>query len=116
MAIKIKTIVTLALLGRQLKRKMIIVVEKFSELEMLIPLAKQLGVEPMIGLRSKMMVRSSGKWAGSSGDRAKFGLRIAEILNAIERLREEDMLHCAKLLHFPSAVSSRIFAKLKTVI
>ena len=79
---------------------MIIVVENFSELEMLIPLAKQLGVEPMIGLRSKMMVRSSGKWAGSSGDRAKFGLSIAEILNAIERLREEDMLHCAKLLHF----------------
>ncbi|KXS34114.1 MAG: arginine decarboxylase [Idiomarina sp. T82-3] len=97
---KDKDYLTLALLGRQLKRKMIIVVEKFSELEMLIPLAKQLGVEPMIGLRSKMMVRSSGKWAGSSGDRAKFGLSIAEILNAIERLREEDMLHCAKLLHF----------------
>ena len=97
---KDKDYLTLALLGRQLKRKMIIVVEKFSELEMLIPLAKQLGVEPMIGLRSKMMVRSSGKWAGSSGDRAKFGLSIAEILNAIERLREEEMLHCAKLLHF----------------
>ncbi|WP_278374407.1 biosynthetic arginine decarboxylase, partial [Idiomarina abyssalis] len=97
---KDKDYLTLALLGRQLKRKMIIVIEKFSELEMLIPLAKQMGVEPMIGLRSKMMVKSSGKWASSSGDRAKFGLSIAEILNVIERLREEDMLHCAKLLHF----------------
>ncbi|HET8816174.1 MAG TPA: biosynthetic arginine decarboxylase [Pseudidiomarina sp.] len=91
---------TLALLGRQLRRKMIIVIEKFSELEMLIPLARKLGVEPMIGLRSKMMVRSSGKWAGSSGDRAKFGLSITEILNIIELLKKEDMLHCAKLLHF----------------
>ncbi|RUO39245.1 arginine decarboxylase [Pseudidiomarina aestuarii] len=91
---------TLALLGRQLRRKMIIVIEKYSELEMLIPLARKLGVEPMIGLRSKMMVRSSGKWAGSSGDRAKFGLSITEILNIIELLKKEDMLHCAKLLHF----------------
>ncbi|WP_404399907.1 biosynthetic arginine decarboxylase [Idiomarina seosinensis] len=97
---KDKDYLTLALLGRQLRRKMIIVIEKYSELEMLIPLAKKLGVEPMIGLRSKMMVRSSGKWAGSSGDHAKFGLSIAEILNVIERLRQEDMLHCAKLLHF----------------
>ncbi|MFC0446323.1 biosynthetic arginine decarboxylase [Pseudidiomarina halophila] len=91
---------TLALLGRQLRRKMIIVIEKFSELEMLIPLAKKLGVQPLIGLRSKMMVRSSGKWAGSSGDRAKFGLSITEILNIIELLKKEDMLDCAKLLHF----------------
>jgi arginine decarboxylase len=91
---------TLALLGRQLRRKMIIVIEKFSELEMLIPLAKKLGVQPMIGLRSKMMVRSSGKWAGSSGDRAKFGLSITEILNIIELLKREDMLECCKLLHF----------------
>lgn len=91
---------TLALLGRQLRRKIIIVIEKFSELEMLIPLSKKLGVEPIIGLRSKMMVRSSGKWAGSSGERAKFGLSITEILNIIELLKQENMLHCAKLLHF----------------
>src|SRR5690554_7978713 len=51
---------TMALLGRQLRRKIIIVIEKFSELEMLIPLSKKLGVEPIIGLRSKMMVRSTG--------------------------------------------------------
>lgn len=91
---------TLALLGRQLRRKIIIVIEKFSELEMLIPLSKKLGVEPIIGLRSKMMVRSTGKWASSSGDRAKFGLSITEILNIIDLLKKEDMLHCAKLLHF----------------
>lgn len=118
---------TLALLGRQLQRKIIIVIEKFSELEMLIPLAKKLKVEPMIGLRSKMMVRSQGKWAGSSGDRAKFGLSITEILNIIELLKKENMLHCAKLLHFhigsqlsdirkvKEAVSegARLYAKLK---
>lgn len=97
---KDKDYLTLALLGRQLKRKMIIVIEKFSELEMLLPLAQQMGVEPMIGFRSKMMVKSSGKWASSSGERAKFGLSITEILNGIDRLRSDGMLHCLKLLHF----------------
>src|SRR5690554_3129842 len=91
---------TMALLGRQLQRKMIVVIEKFSELEMLVRLAKHYNVEPMIGLRSKMMVKSTGKWSSSSGDRAKFGLSIAEIVNAIDYLKEHDMLHCAKLLHF----------------
>jgi arginine decarboxylase len=91
---------TLALLGRRLQRKMIVVIEKFSELEMLVRLAKKFDIEPLIGLRSKMMVKSQGKWASSSGERAKFGLSIAEILNAIDYLREHDMLHCAKLLHF----------------
>ena len=91
---------TLALLGRRLGRKMIVVVEKFSELEMLVSLAQKLKIEPMIGLRSKMMVKSQGKWASSSGERAKFGLSIAEILNAVEYLKKHDMLHCAKLLHY----------------
>ena len=91
---------SLALLGRRLGRKMIVVVEKFSELEMLVALAQKLNIEPMIGLRSKMMVKSEGKWASSSGERAKFGLSIAEILNAVEYLKKHDMLHCAKLLHY----------------
>lgn len=107
---------SLALLGRQLGRKMIIVIEKYSELEMLIPLAKKLGVEPMIGLRSKMMVRSAGKWAGSSGDRAKFGLSITEILNIIERLKKEDMLHCAKLLHFHIGSQMSDIRKIKEAV
>lgn len=107
---------TLALLGRQLRRKMIIVIEKYSELEMLIPLAKKLGVEPMIGLRSKMMVRSSGKWAGSSGDRAKFGLSITEILNIVELLKKEDMLHCAKLLHFHIGSQMSDIRKIKEAV
>lgn len=91
---------TMALLGRQLGRKMIVVVEKFSDLEKLVRLAKKYNVQPMIGLRSKMMVRSTGKWSTSSGDRAKFGLSIAEIVNAVEYLKENDMSECAQLLHF----------------
>ncbi len=90
----------LALLGRKMNRKVVVVIEKFSELKRLIKLSKELQIEPIIGLRVKMMVKSRGKWAHSSGERAKFGLSIAEILNAVKLLEAEQMLHITELLHF----------------
>ncbi len=90
----------LALLGSKIGRKIVIVIEKYSELIKLVDLAKELNVEPMIGLRVKMMVKGRGKWESSSGERAKFGLTISEILNAVSYLEKVELSHCVKLLHF----------------
>ncbi|MDD0853216.1 biosynthetic arginine decarboxylase [Halobacteriovorax sp. GB3] len=90
----------LAMIGRKLKRKVVVVIEKFSELKPLVEISRQMGVEPMIGIRAKMTVKGRGKWESSSGDRAKFGLTTAEILRAIQFLRAEGLDHCIKLFHF----------------
>lgn len=90
----------LALLGNQLGRKVIVVVEKYSELLQLLDLAQKTGVEPMIGLRAKLATKSTGKWAGSSGDYAKFGLTIPEILQAVRHCKSIGKEHCLKLFHF----------------
>ena len=90
----------LALLGLKIDRNIIIVIEKFSELTTLITLAKELNVKPIIGIRVKMMAKGRGKWEHSSGERAKFGLSITEILNAISLLKAEGFIDCVKLLHF----------------
>lgn len=90
----------LALLGLKIDRNIIIVIEKFSELTTLIALSKELNIRPVIGIRVKMMVKGRGKWAHSSGERAKFGLSITEILNAIQLLEAENFIDCVKLLHF----------------
>lgn len=90
----------LALLGLKIKRNTVIVIEKFSELVKLIPIAKELNIIPVIGLRVKMMVKGRGKWESSSGERAKFGLSISEILNAVALLENEGMKESIKLLHF----------------
>ena len=90
----------LALLGVKINRNMVIVIEKFSELTKLVELAKQLDIKPMIGLRVKMMVKGRGKWESSSGERAKFGLSIAEILNAVSMLEQQGFSDSIKLLHF----------------
>ena len=90
----------LALLGNQLGRKSIVVIEKFTELVDLLRISEEIGVEPMIGFRAKLSTKGSGKWADSAGDFAKFGLSIPEVLTGLEYLKERDKLHLLKLFHF----------------
>lgn len=90
----------LALLGRTLGRKVIVVVEQAYELRTLLRLAREMDVEPLIGVRAKMSAEGSGKWCDSGGEKAKFGLTIAEILQVVATLKDEGRLDCLKLFHF----------------
>ncbi|MGP1310209.1 MAG: biosynthetic arginine decarboxylase, partial [Phycisphaerales bacterium] len=92
----IETVVLAAKLGRNI----IPVVEKFSELELLVKHAKRYGVRPKIGVRVKIDSRGVGRWEGSAGSRSKFGLFISEILRGMEYLRKEGMLDCLRMIHF----------------
>lgn len=90
----------LALLGVKMGRQCIVVIENFSELNLLLKVSKQENIRPLIGLRLKLSSESRGKWASSSGENAKFGLSILEIIKSLKVLEEENMLDCLKLLHF----------------
>lgn len=90
----------LALMGQKMGKTVILVVEKFDEFDRIISLSREMKIEPNIGVRVRLSSKSSGKWAMSSGDRAKFGLSSSEILAALELLQEQKLLHCLKLLHF----------------
>ncbi len=92
--------VRIALLGTKLGKNVIMVVEKLEELRQIITLSKQLGVEPVVGMRVRLLSKGGGKWAESAGENAKFGLSTAELLAAAEMLKQENLAHCFKLLHF----------------
>ena len=92
--------VRVALLGVKLGKRVIMVVEKLEELRQIISLSKQLGVEPLIGFRVRLLSKGAGRWAESGGENAKFGLSTAELLAATEMLKSEGLTHCFKLLHF----------------
>ncbi len=92
--------IKMAVLGLKLGKKVIMVVEKLEELRHIISLSKQLGVEPLIGIRARLLSKGAGKWAESGGENAKFGLSTAELLAATEMLKAENLGHCFKLLHF----------------
>jgi len=92
--------IRLALLGRKLGKKIILVVEQLSELDDIIRLAQETGVKPMIGFRAKLQTHGEGKWALSTGDNAKFGLNTAEFLFACEKLKAAKFTACLRLVHF----------------
>ena len=89
-----------ALFGRKLGKKVILIAEKLSEVRAICRVAKDMGVEPLIGLRVRLMTKSAGKWAESGGESAKFGLSTIEILQAADIMKEAGMMHAFKLLHF----------------
>ncbi len=89
-----------ALLATRLGQKSLIVLEQLEEVPLVIDAARQLGIEPMLGVRAKLNTKGTGRWGESSGQRAKFGLTIPEILSAVEQLRQAGMLSSLQLLHF----------------
>ena len=89
-----------ALMGRKLGKKVILVAEKISEVAQIVKIAAEMGVEPWIGLRVRLLAKGAGKWATSGGEHAKFGLSTAEILEAMEIMEKGGMSSAFKLLHF----------------
>jgi arginine decarboxylase len=90
----------MAMLGIKLGKAVIMVVEKLEELRQIITISRQVGVEPLIGIRARLLSKGAGRWAESGGENAKFGLSTAELLEATELLKAENLSHCFKLLHF----------------
>lgn len=89
-----------AMLAIKLGQTPIIVLEQVEEVDLVIEANLQLGIKPILGVRAKLSTQGMGRWGTSSGDRAKFGLSIPEIIQAVDKLRAADLLDSLQLLHF----------------
>ncbi len=92
--------IELAMLAQKIGRKIIPVVEKYTELDLILEHAERIGVRPNIGMRVKLAARGGGRWQSSGGYRSKFGLTVAEILQGLKELKTRGMEDCFQLLHF----------------
>ena len=90
----------LALMGQKLGHKVFIVLEQVSELDVLLEVAEELGVQPTCGVRIKLASEGAGRWAQSGGEKSKFGLSSAELIKLIDRLQAAGRLDILKLIHF----------------
>jgi arginine decarboxylase len=97
---KDKEYMKLSILGKKMGKNTVVVIEKLSEIYTLIEVVNQEQDCPMIGVRVKLSSKSGGKWAKSSGEKAKFGLTTSEVLELIDILNEKDLLHKLNLFHF----------------
>jgi len=89
-----------AILAQRLGQTSVIVIEQIEEVQIAIKAGKALGIKPVLGVRAKLSTKGIGHWGNSTGDRAKFGLTIPEIMRAVEELKAVEMLDSLQLLHF----------------
>ncbi|WP_293332890.1 biosynthetic arginine decarboxylase [Microcoleus sp. CAWBG58] len=89
-----------AILAQRLGQTAVIVLEQIEEVELAIAASIALGIKPVLGVRAKLTTKGVGRWGGSTGDRAKFGLTIPEIIRAVGELEKAGILDCLQLLHF----------------
>jgi arginine decarboxylase len=92
--------IEMAMMAQKIGRTVIPVVEKYTELGLILKYAKKVGVRPQIGMRVKLASRGGGRWQSSGGYRSKFGLTVTEVLRGLNELRALGMEDCFKLLHF----------------
>jgi arginine decarboxylase len=92
--------IEMAMLAQKIGRRIIPVVEKYTELSLIAKYAERVGVRPTIGIRAKLASRGSGRWKSSGGYRSKFGLSTTEVVKALQELKLLGMADCLQLLHF----------------
>jgi arginine decarboxylase len=92
--------IEMAMLAHKMGRRIIPVVEKYTELPLILQVAEKVGVRPTIGMRAKLATRGAGRWNASGGFRSKFGLTVSELLQGLQELQARNMADCLQLLHF----------------
>ena len=92
--------IRLALIGERMGRRVFIVVEKQSELNVILEEAASLGVIPRIGLRARLSSIGAGNWQNTGGEKSKFGLSASQMVDAIDRMKQANILSSLQMLHF----------------
>ncbi len=88
-----------ALIAQQMGHTVFIVIEKKSELDIILNEAARLQVKPTLGVRIRLVSKSAGKWENTGGAKSKFGLNAKQVLELINQLKANDMLDCLQLMH-----------------
>lgn len=113
---KDESYIELALLAQKMGKRIFLVVEKLNELKLIARMAKQLNVQPNIGIRIKLASSGSGKWEESGGDASKFGLTSSELLEALDFMESKGLKDCLKLIHFHIGSQVTKIRRIKTAL
>lgn len=92
--------IDLALTAQKMGVNIFIVLEMPGELDTILACAKKRGIHPNLGVRVRLAAKGSGHWHESAGDKSVFGLNSAQVIQVVDKLKEEGYLDCLKLLHY----------------
>jgi arginine decarboxylase len=92
--------IRLAMIGLQLGHRVYMILEKLSEVPVIIEQARQMGIRPKLGIRIRLSTVGQGKWKDSGGIKSKFGFSASQLFEAIDQLKAADMLDTLEVIHF----------------
>jgi len=92
--------IRLALLGEKIGIRVTIVVEKLTELDLILEEAEKMKVTPRVGVRVRLMSIGRGNWQNTGGEKSKFGLSPLQILQLVDRCRDKGLIDSVQMLHF----------------
>lgn len=92
--------IRLALIGQKLGHRVYLILEKMSELDLILEEAEKMNIKPMIGVRIRLASIGAGKWQNTNGEKSKFGFSAAQVLHIVEKLKAHDALSTLQVLHF----------------
>ncbi|MDU4092805.1 MAG: biosynthetic arginine decarboxylase [Pantoea sp.] len=92
--------IRLALIGEKMGHKVYLVIEKMTEVKLVLEEAERLNVVPRLGIRARLASQGSGKWQSSGGEKSKFGLSASQVLQLVDIMRNAGRLDSLQLLHF----------------
>lgn len=92
--------IDLGLHAQRLGLNCFFVLEMPGELDLILERSAALGVKPNLGVRAKLSVKAGGHWSDSGGERSTFGLSPSQIVDVVDKLKEQNMLDCFRLLHY----------------
>lgn len=92
--------IDLALMGQRMGLNINLILEMPNELPAILARAKEMGIEPNLGVRVRLSAKGSGHWSESAGDKSVFGLNTAQVIEVVDLLKKEGKLHCLKVLHY----------------
>ena len=90
----------LALMGQKLGHEVMIVIEKISEVDLLLNLAREMDVVPTAGVRVKLSAQGAGRWSQSAGEKSKFGLSAFELMRVVDKLKQAGRTDVLRMVHF----------------
>jgi arginine decarboxylase len=89
-----------ALIAEKLGHPVYIVVEKLSELPLILEESQRLNVQPRLGLRIRLSSLFASTQQNTGGTKSKFGLTTPQLLEALRLLKAANALDTVQMVHF----------------
>jgi arginine decarboxylase len=92
--------IRLALMGQKLGHEVLIVIEKIGEVDTILKVADEMGVNPSAGIRIKLSTTGAGRWSETAGEKSKFGLNASQLVRVVDKLRSVGRTDILRMVHF----------------